>query len=129
MNIPNFSKLFDERVIDVEYSEIENGTKESNADKRSRVQQISEAAKKHFPLGDGLSSFLDAMIFSVGAVWADEHPRNSFPSKAKWGIAMAKELNSHMPDGEAASDPVYQARLLLTFAAGASWADKNPYKL
>lgn len=115
-------------VIDVDYTEVKEDAKMSNVDKLLRAQQISEAAQKHFKAEGGLSSLLNAMLFSIGATWADEHPRNSFPSTSKWHNAMADELGKHKPDDEAGSDPVYNAMLLLTFAAGANWAVENPYK-
>lgn len=115
-------------VIDVDYTEVKKDSYKSNVDKLLRTQQISEAAQKHFKSEDGLSALLNAMLFSIGATWADEHPRNSFPSKSKWHNAMAEELGKHKPDGEAGSDPVYNAMLLLTFAAGANWAVENPFK-
>lgn len=115
-------------VIDVDYAEVKEDAKMSNVDKILRTQQISEAAQKRFKAEDGLSSLLNAMLFSIGATWADEHPRNSFPTKSKWHNAMADELGKYKPDGEAGSDPVCNAMLLLTFAAGADWANDNPYK-
>ena len=127
--IPPFRGKRPERdVIDVDYTEIKEEPKMSNIDKLLRSQQIAEAAQKSFKSEDGLSTLLNAMLFSIGASWADEHPRNSFPSRAKWHIAMADELGKHKPDGEAGSDPVHGAMLLLTFTAGARWATENPYK-
>ena len=115
-------------VIDVDYTEVKKDSYMSNVNNLIRTQQISEAAQKRFEAKDGLSSLLNAMLFSIGATWADEHPRNSFPSKSKWHNAMVEELGKHKPDGEAGSDPVYNAMLLLTFAAGADWAVENPFK-
>lgn len=115
-------------VVDVEFHEVKDDASMSPEDERLRARQISEAAHKHFKAEGGLSSLLNAMLFSIGAAWADEHPRNSFPSKSKWHNAMAEELGKYKPDGEACLDPVYNAMLLLTFAAGANWAVENPYK-
>lgn len=141
MNNFNFSDLLGGRIpfrgtpprqerdaVDVEYTEIKEEPKMSDIDKLLRSRQISEAAQKYFKSEDGLSSLLNAMLFSIGASWTDEHPRHSFTTQKDWHIAMADELGKHKPDGDAGSDPVHNAMLLLTFAAGARWAVENPYK-
>lgn len=121
----------DRDVVDVEYTEVNEDSKMSEADKELRSRQIAEAAMKHFPIkdgNDGLTSLLHSILFSAGASWADKNPSSNFQSRAKWHVAMSDEFNKHKPDGESGSDPVINAMLLLTFSAGAGWAVENPFK-
>lgn len=128
---PFHAKRQERDIIDVDYTEVKEDAKMSEADKELRSRQIAEAAMKHFPIkdgNDGLTSLLHSILFSAGASWADKNPSSNFQSRAKWHVAMSDEFNKRKPDGESGSDPVINAMLLLTFYAGAGWAVENPFK-
>ncbi len=134
------STTISDDIVDVEFEDISKDDQSSKKDKRRtfdkevRSREIVEAGDKLIMeklKGESpdrlMSGLCSLMIFSLGAEWADGHPKSSFSSDQEWVDALSDKFEEITKD---APDMGFSGKLIfsMSFFLGAKWADKNPPK-
>lgn len=108
--------------------------KKRTFDMEARSREIVEAGDKLImeKLKDAssdrlMSGLCTLMIFSLGAEWADGHPKSSFSSDLEWWDALSDRVKKMTKD---APDMGFSGKLVfnMSFVLGAKWAVQNPPK-
>ncbi len=119
-------------IQDVEFQNVSESAKPSEADKENRLNQILKEAAKTFSLqcsGDPLMAAIHAAIWTEGAEWADQHSQSEFGSLYEWqkaGRDFFLESSSCANAFSYTKDLRLELLLTLSFLLGARGASENP---
>lgn len=134
------STTISDDIVDTEFEDISKDDQSSKKDKKrtfdmeARSREIVEAGDKLImeKLKDAssdrrMSGLCTLMIFSLGAEWADGHPKSSFSSDLEWWDALSDRVKKMTKD---APDMGFSGKLVfnMAFSLGAKWAYQNPPK-
>lgn len=134
------SATISDDIVDVEFEYISKDDQSSKKDKNctfdmeARSREIVEAGDKLIMerLKDASSDkqmvgLCSLMVFSLGAEWADGHPKSSFSSDQEWCDALTDKVEELTKD---APDMGFSGKLVfnMSFVLGAKWVYQNPPK-